>query len=539
MCGIFFYKGVTYNLNDLMPHFMKSSHRGPDSSCLKSMDKNTFMGFHRLAIVGLSRDGDQPFETVNKNYVICNGEIYNHQIIRQKIHKPIHSKSDCAVVLPLYEKFGIRTMMKYLDGDFAFIIYDTDKKQVHLARDPIGVKPLFYCLKDGEFFASSEMKSLIGLVEKDKINMLPSGTTLTYDITKETLEPYKYWNPLKSGYTKEQDLHSEMDIKRNLKEKLTLAVKKRLMSDRPLGMLISGGLDSSLIAGIVANLVGKDKIKDIETFSIGMIGSPDTENAQIVADYLGTKHHTIRFTVEDGIRAIRDVIYHLESYDITTIRASTPQYIMSKYIYENTDVRVILSGEGSDELFGGYLYSHLAPSNEELELDSKRLMDELEVYDVLRTDRTTAGNGLEVRVPFLDRGFMKYSMNIPGKYKNPNESSGYGKRIEKKILRDGFADEKLIPDSILYRVKNAFSDACGYDWIPSLQKYCSEQVSDEEFSKRAERYPHVTPQTKEAYYYRKTFEEFYPGQEHILSHFWLPNWMDNRGEPSAKILKLV
>ena len=551
MCGIFFYQGKAYRLDGLMPHFMKSSHRGPDSSFLRCIDKNTFMGFHRLAIVDMSRDGDQPFQSID-NYAMCNGEIYNHQIIRQKLKKQIHSQSDCAVVLPLYEKFGIQKMMTYLDGDYAFIIYDTKNKLVHLGRDPMGVKPLFYSYtKTGEFCAASEMKSLIGLCDREKIHMLPSGITMTYDISRGYLEFYRYWNPhysLKDGtdYYKywapdfpiDNEEESEEKIKTIIQEKLTLAVKKRLMTDRPLGLLISGGLDSSLIAGITKELVG-DKIKDIESFSIGMIGSPDTEYAQKVADYLGTKHHTIRFTVEDGIRAVRDVIWHLESYDITTIRASTPQYIMSKYIYENTDVRVVLSGEGSDELFGGYLYSHLAPSNDELQLDSKRLMEELEVYDVLRTDRTTAGNGLEVRVPFLDRGFMKYVMNVPGKYKNPNESSGLGKRIEKKILRDAFSEKKIIPEEVLYRIKNAFSDACGYDWIPSLQQYCNEQISDEEFSTRAERYPHVTPQSKEAYFYRKTFEEFYPNQEHILKHFWLPNWMDNKGEPSAKILKLV
>ena len=556
MCGIFFYQGKAYRLDGLMPHFMKSSHRGPDSSFLRSIDKNTFMGFHRLAIVDMSRDGDQPFQS-EETYTMCNGEIYNHHVIRQKLKKRIHSNSDCAVVLPLYEKFGIQKMMTYLDGDYAFIIYDTKNKQVHLGRDPMGVKPLFYCLKDGEFCAASEIKSLIGLVGTEKIHMLPSGTTMTYDISRGSLELFRYWNPhysLEDGtdYYKYwapdfpidnkkngvQRVQSEGEIKSSIREKLTLAVKKRLMADRPLGLLISGGLDSSLIAGITKELVG-DKIKDIQSFSIGMIGSPDTEYAQKVADYLGTKHHTIRFTVEDGIGAVRDVIRHLESYDITTIRASTPQYIMSKYIYENTDVRVVLSGEGSDELFGGYLYSHLAPSNDELQLDSKRLMEELEVYDVLRTDRTTAGNGLEVRVPFLDRGFMKYVMSVPGKYKNPNESSGMGKRIEKKILRDAFSEKKIIPEEVLYRIKNAFSDACGYDWIPSLQQYCNGQISDEEFSTRAEKYPHVTPQSKEAYFYRKTFEEFYPNQEHILKHFWLPNWMENKGEPSAKILKLV
>ncbi len=543
MCGIFFYLGKFYKLNELMPHFMSSSHRGPDSSFLRSISTDMYMGFHRLAIVDMSREGDQPFENVSTgNFAMCNGEIYNHKVIRSKLKTPIHTNSDCGVILPLYEKFGIRNMMNYLDGDFGFLIVDVNTRQIHLGRDPMGVKPIFYATTNrGELFVSSEMKSIKGLVGNDVfVHMLSSGTSMTYDISTGTVDINRYWNlkfPL-SDYTDKKNYNEEY-LKRTIADKLTLAVKKRLMADRPIGLLISGGLDSSLIAGITAKLLGPEKIHNIQSFSIGMPGSPDTVNAKIVADYLGTKHHTVDFSVQAGISVIRDVIKQLETYDITTIRASTPQYLLSKFISENTDVKVILSGEGSDELFGGYLYSHLAPSNDELQLDSERLVKELEVYDVLRTDRTTAGNGLEVRVPFLDRGFIKFVAGIPGKYKNPNSSSGFGKRIEKDILRNSFSGIGLIPDEILFRTKNAFSDACGYDWIPSLQNHFESIVSDEEFSKRGELYPHVTPKTKEAFYYRKTFEEFYPGQEKMLEHYWLPNWVDNNGEPSAKILNLV
>lgn len=526
-----------------MPHFMASSHRGPDSSFLRSIGPDMYTGFHRLAIVDMTREGDQPFENVKTgNFAMCNGEIYNHKVIRSKLKTPINTNSDCGVILPLYEKFGIHDMMNYLDGDFGFLIVDIGNKQIHLGRDPMGVKPIFYATNSrGEFLVSSEMKSIKGLVSPDVfVHMLPSGTTMTYDISTGTVDINRYWNPKfpLSDLTETKPYNLDY-LKRTIADKLTLAVKKRLMADRPIGLLISGGLDSSLIAGITAKLLGPEKIHNIHSFSIGMPGSPDTVNAQIVADYLGTKHHTVDFSAEAGIAAIRDVIRQLETYDITTIRASTPQYLLSKFISDNTDVKVILSGEGSDELFGGYLYSHLAPSNDELQKDSERLMKELEVYDVLRTDRTTAGNGLEVRVPFLDRGFIRFVAGIPGKYKNPNESSGFGKRIEKDILRTSFAGTGLIPDEILFRTKNAFSDACGYDWIPSLQKHFEGIVSDEEFSKRQELYPHVTPKTKEAFYYRKTFEEFYPGQEKMLEHYWLPNWVDNNGEPSAKILNLV
>ena len=543
MCGIFFYLGKRYTLKDLMPHFMASSHRGPDSSFLRSIGNNMYMGFHRLAIVDMSREGDQPFENVETgNFAMCNGEIYNHAVIRQKLNASIHTKSDCGVILPLYENLGIMEMMNRLDGDFGFLIVDVQKDQIHLGRDPLGVKPLFYAITPlGEFMVASEMKSIKGMVKTDVcIKMLPSGTSLTYDVSTGVIEINRYWNPTfpLSDYT-DSKVYNEQYLKRTISDKLTLAVKKRLMADRPIGLLISGGLDSSLIAGITAKLLGPEKIHNIHSFSIGMPGSPDTVNAQVVADYLGTKHHTVDFSVDAGISVIRDVIRQIESYDITTIRASTPQYLLSKYISENTDVKVILSGEGSDELFGGYLYSHLAPSSDDLQLDSERLMKELEVYDVLRTDRTTAGNGLEVRVPFLDRGFVKFVASIPGKYKNPNVSSGFGKRIEKDILRNSFSGTGLIPDEILYRTKNAFSDACGYDWIPGLQKHCETLISDEEFNTREVQYPHLTPKTKEAFYYRKTFEEFYPFQEKMLEHYWLPNWIDNNGEPSAKVLKLV
>jgi asparagine synthase (glutamine-hydrolysing) len=580
MCGIFFYLGKQYTLQQLMPHFMASSHRGPDSSFLRSIGNNMYMGFHRLAIVDMSREGDQPFENVETgNFAMCNGEIYNHTIIRKKLNTHINTKSDCGVILPLYEKVGIREMMNRLDGDFGFLVVDVKTNQIHLGRDPVGVKPLFYTITPlGEFIVASEMKSIKGLVKTDVcVKMLPSGTSLTYDVSKGEIEINRYWNPTfplsdyteskvpysakvseanfrtllepaldakskapqRGAYIWHSTVYNEEYLKRTISDKLTLAVKKRLMADRPIGLLISGGLDSSLIAGITAKLLGPEKIHNIHSFSIGMPGSPDTVNAQIVADYLGTNHHTVDFSAQAGIAVIRDVIKQLETYDITTIRASTPQYLLSKYISENTDVKVILSGEGSDELFGGYLYSHLAPSNDDLQLDSERLMKELEVYDVLRTDRTTAGNGLEVRVPFLDRGFVKFVANIPGKYKNPNESSGFGKRIEKDILRNSFSSIGLIPDEILYRTKNAFSDACGYDWIPSLQKHFDILISDEEFSTREVQYPHLTPKTKEAFYYRKTFEEFYPFQEKMLEHYWLPNWVDNNGEPSAKILNLV
>lgn len=353
-----------------------------------------------------------------------------------------------------------------------------------------------------------------------------------------------YWNPNTFFFPPPPPLATAAAttddvIKRAVREELIDAVAKRLSSDRPVGLFISGGLDSSLIAGIATRLTGTGT--GLPSFAIGMPGSPDVRNAQIVADYLGTQHHTVVFELKEGLAAVSKVIQHLETYDITTIRASVPQYLLAQYVARHTDVKVVLSGEGSDELFGGYLYSHLAPSNDALQEDSARLVRELQHFDVLRTDRTTAAHGLEVRVPFLDRDFIQLVAGLPARYKNPNASSGQPARIEKALLREAFAQEAMIPDEILQRTKDAFSDACGYNWIPMLQAHCETLVSDEDFAQRTLRFPYLPPPTKEAYYYRQTFEHFYPDQQTLVPHYWLPQWVPNNklGEPSAKILQLM
>lgn len=521
MCGIFFYLGTQYNVKDLINAFMESSHRGPDSSILKSISNNCIIGFHRLSIMDLSPSGDQPFYSNNK-VLVCNGEIYNHSYLRGNYDINLPSGSDCSVLLPLYEKLGVKEMVQHLDGDFASIIVDNDNGLVHLLRDPVGVKPLFYGFsKDREFFAASEMKSISPFVEQ--CIMVTSGTYLTYDMNHKSLKTTYYWNP--ESFSSDQS---------QLSYKLENAVRKRLMSDQPIGLFISGGLDSSLIAAIASREIGGN----IHSFAIGMEGSQDLVAATKVAEFLQIiNHHNITFTIEEGLQAIPEVIKQLETFDITTIRASVPQYLLSKFISENTDVKVVLSGEGSDELFGGYLYFHNTPSNEAFKEESDKLIRELQYFDVLRTDRTTAAWGLEVRVPFLDRGFIKFVRNLPEKYKNPNCSNGESSTIEKKILRDSF--KGYLPNDILYKKKDAFSDSCGKQWIPSVQEWCNYQVSDEEFARSEEIFPHVSPKSKEAFYYRKIFEKYYPGQSHILPHYWLPNWCETNDEPSAKLLKLI
>jgi asparagine synthase (glutamine-hydrolysing) len=555
MCGIFLYfSPENPKLTELMPAFMHTTHRGPDSSTLRKIAPGLFMGFHRLAIHNLTRSGDQPFED-DGVFSVCNGEIYNHVELRAQLDSCKDNSCDCAVLLPLYaqEQGVLHNMVRRLDGDFAIIIADTKAQKIHLGRDPAGVKPLFYVLTTfGELIVASEMKSILPLLLPfggQQVSMLPAGTTLTFDmdmISKKKYDeapppPQMYWDANTFFFPPspaDDDDDDVILIKRAVRDQLVQAVAKRLSSDRPVGLFISGGLDSSLIAGIATRLTGGTSLP---SFAIGMPGSPDVRNAQIVADYLGTQHHTVSFDVAKGLAAVSKVIQHLETYDITTIRASVPQYLLAQYVACHTDVKVVLSGEGSDELFGGYLYSHLAPSNDALQADSARLVRELQHFDVLRTDRTTAAHGLEVRVPFLDRDFIQLVAGLPARHKNPNASSGQPARIEKALLREAFAHEAMIPDEILQRTKDAFSDACGYNWIPMLQAHCETLVSDEDFSQRALRFPHLPPPTKEAYYYRQTFEQFFPDQQTLVPHYWLPQWVPNntRGEPSAKILQLV
>jgi len=559
MCGIFLYFGkpAGYTVAQLMSlAFMKTAHRGPDSSTLRNIAPGLFVGFHRLAIHNLTRSGDQPFEH-DGVFSVCNGEIYNHIELRRQLlllllleGKDKDNDSDCAVLLPLYaqEKGVLHNMVRRLDGDFAFVIADTKTQKIHLGRDPAGVKPLFYAYTArGELIVASEIKSILPLLttfeQKQKVSMLPAGTTLTFDMAAEFSyangppQPQMYWDPNTFFFPSPANADADDVIKRRVRDELIDAVAKRLSSDRPVGLFISGGLDSSLIAGIATRLTGLS----LPSFAIGMPGSPDVKNAQIVADYLGTQHHTVTFDVAKGLAAVQEVIRHLETYDITTIRASVPQYLLAQYVARHTNVKVVLSGEGSDELFGGYLYSHLAPSNDALQEDSARLVRELQYFDVLRTDRTTAAHGLEVRVPFLDRDFIQLVGALPARYKNPNASSGHPARIEKALLREAFAHEAMIPNEILQRTKDAFSDACGYNWIPTLQTHCETLVSDEDFAQRALHFPHLPPPTKEAYYYRQTFEHFYPGQQTLVPHYWLPQWVPNNkcGEPSAKILQLI
>lgn len=526
MCGIFCsINNCDTNCNNVLndnnnlDSFILIGHRGPDYSTLNRVDNNVYLGFHRLAIVDQSLNGNQPFE-LDDSYLVCNGEIYNHEQLISKYNLMPKSKSDCEVILHMYNKFGIDKTVRELDAEFAFILYDTEHKTIYVARDHYGVRPLFIGSKNTELYIASEVKSLHMC---NTVEQFRPGHYATIDASNNVTYT-KYFDYL------ELNDHCLELVKYNLRCKLTDAVNKRLMSERPIGCLLSGGLDSSLVTSLVHK-----QMPDVHCFSIGLEGSVDVAAARVVARHLNiTNHHIVTFTVDEGFNVLKDVIYHLESYDITTVRASTPQYLLAKYIKENTDIKVLYSGEGSDEIFAGYQYSKMAPSIKALHEDGKRLLNELHFYDNLRTDRTTAAWGLEVRVPFLDKEFVQYSMSINPEFKMCNN------KMEKSVLREAFANSTMLPLEILYRRKEAFSDAVSskeISWYKTLVSKINELVTDADLENAKYRYKINTPKTKEALYYRNCFVEMYPDRDNLIPHYWMPQWQTTElYDPSATVL---
>jgi asparagine synthase (glutamine-hydrolysing) len=427
---------------------------------------------------------------------------------------------DSEVIVHLYEQYG-NNFCNFLDGDFAFVVIDGDK---YIAgRDPIGVKPLYYGkAADGTMFFASEMKSLAD--QCVHFEAFPPG----YYYTAET-GLVQYYKPKYHDYKNATD---KADLKK-LNTALTEATRKRLMSDVPLGVLLSGGLDSSLVSSITKRLL-KGSNQELHSFSVGLTNdSPDIKAARKVAEFIGTKHHDIFFTVEQGIAAIEKIIWHLESYDVTTIRASTPMYFLSKAITD-MGIKVVLSGEGADEIFGGYLYFHNATSDEEFQKELIRRVGLLSTADCLRADKSTMAHGLEVRVPFLDRHFIDAVMTFDPASKRPDRAKG---KPEKYVLRAAFEDKKnpYLPEDILWRQKEQFSDGVGYSWIDGIVAYCNKVVSDKDFETAEKRYPHNTPSTKEAFYFRSIFETFYPQEDAVKSVLkWIPKWQKNP-DPSGRV----
>jgi len=555
MCGIWALFGYNSHDTALFKSAMAITCRGPDCFHFQNLNQfpNCMLGFHRLAICDTAA-GMQPMRLVQYPHLtlICNGEIYNFQKLREEFAFNFESECDCEIILHLYEKFGPEKMCKLLDGVFALCVVDTKNKNVTIARDTYGVRPMFHFITEaGKLGICSEAKGLVDIVKSKEgdatelIQPFMPGNFSVFDYAadgtltlKQNDKFHDFINPPKhaeySGIeiTKGEDRATVLDNVRNM---LTNAVEKRLMSNRRVGSLLSGGLDSSLIAALTAAGLKKKGCKEpIQTFSIGLEESPDVVAARKVAAHLGSEHHEVNFTPEEGFAAVKNVIRHLESFDVTTVRASTPMYLLAKYIGEKTDTIVVMSGEGADELAQGYIYFHKQPSLEEGHEESVRLMKDLYMYDVLRTDRTTAAHGLEVRAPFLDHAFTSYYLSLPAELRRPHRG------IEKELLRSAFSDADLIPSEILWRPKEAFSDGVSSkkkSWFEILQEFIELEVSDEDMKMAEERYPFRPPTTKEGYYYRMVFEQNYGSKmAKLIPYQWMPKWMGECNDPSARVL---
>ncbi|XP_059411321.1 asparagine synthetase [glutamine-hydrolyzing]-like [Carassius carassius] len=554
MCGIWALFGSDECLSVQCTNAMKIAHRGPDAFRFENVNgfTNCCFGFHRLAIVD-QLYGMQPLRVKKFPYLwLCyNGEIYNHISLKNQFEFEHQTKVDGEILLHLYERFGIEKMASMLDGVFAFILLDTANRKVFLGRDTYGVRPLFRLLTDDGFLAvSSEAKGLLdvktSMSTPPKITAFLPGHFEVFDLKLTgkvqsvqmdrfhccTEEPkHAAYNTLE-GLGKGFELET---VKSNIRILFEDAVKKRLMAHRRIGCLLSGGLDSSLVAATLVKLANEEHLPyPIQTFSIGAEDSPDVAAARKVAAHIGSEHHEVNFTPEEGIRALEEVIVHLESYDITTVRASVGMYLISKYIREKTDSVVIFSGEGSDELTQGYIYFHKAPSPKAAAEDSVRLLEDLYLFDVLRADRTTAAHGLELRVPFLDHRFTAYFLSLPEEMRVPKDG------VEKHLLRESFKGLDLIPDEILWRRKEAFSDgmtSMKKSWYASLQEHIETEVNDSQLENAKTRFPFNPPTTKEGYFIRQIFEKHYPGRCEWIPYYWMPRWI-KATDPSARTLSI-
>ena len=518
MCSIMGYCSRSAAYDAFKEGFDKTISRGPDDSRIVDTGDG-FLGFHRLAIMGLTPSGMQPFK-LGKSYVVCNGEIYGFEKLKQELSKKyaFESDSDCEILLPLYKEYGTE-MFAMLDAEFACIIYDGEVKEYIAARDPIGIRPLYYGYdKNGATIFASEAKNLVELT--DKIMPFPPG------------HYYKggqfvcYCDIAKVDAVCHDDLET---VCRNIHDKLVAGVEKRLVADAKVGFLLSGGLDSSLVCAIAA----KKSKEPIKTFAIGMSEDAiDLKYAKQVAEYIGSEHKEVFMTPDEVLASLETVIQLLGTYDITTIRASMGMYLVCKAIHEKTDIRVLLTGEISDELFG-YKYTDFAPDATAFQEESQKRIRELHMYDVLRADRCISVNSLEARVPFGDIDFVKYVMSIDPELK----LNKYGKG--KYLLRHAFEEGDYLPEEILWREKAAFSDAVGHSMVDYLKEYAEGTYSDEEFESLCMKYAYARPFTKESLLYREIFERYYPGQAEMVVDFWMPNkeWEGcDVNDPSARVL---
>ena len=549
MCGIvgiFKIKSQSEELrNKALRMAQKIRHRGPDWSGIYT-GGSAILAHERLSIVD-PQSGGQPLYSPNRKQILAvNGEIYNHREIRTRYagRYEFRTGSDCEVILALYQDKGIH-FLEELNGIFAFALYDEERDEFLIARDPIGVIPLYIGHDaDGTIYVASELKALEGFCDEYE-PFLPGH----YFYSKE--------GKMKQWYTR--DWTDYEAVKNNpasvtdLHDALEEAVHRQLMSDVPYGVLLSGGLDSSVISAIAKKYAAKrietDGASDawwpqLHSFAIGLKGAPDLIKAREVAEYIGTVHHEINYTIQEGLDALRDVIYFIETYDVTTVRASTPMYLLGRVI-KSMGIKMVLSGEGADEIFGGYLYFHKAPDARAFHDETVRKLSKLYLYDCLRANKSLSAWGVEGRVPFLDKEFLDVAMRL-----NPKAKMAPGKVIEKKIVREAFAD--MLPESVAWRQKEQFSDGVGYSWIDTLKAITASAISDEQMAKAADRFPVNTPQNKEEYYYRSIFEEHFPSASAARSVPSVPSvacstaealaWdasFQGKNEPSGRAVKDV
>ena len=509
MCGIFGILDIKTDVSELRTQALDLSkllrHRGPDWSGIWNND-NTILCHERLAIVDVDT-GAQPLIRQNDKQILAvNGEIYNHKQLAANLDEPypFKTRSDCEVILPLFQQKGI-DFIDELEGMFAFILYDEEQDAYLIARDHIGIIPLYTGYDEhGNFYVSSEMKALAGVCKT--ISEFPPGHYLWSKEGKIT----KYYKRDWMEYDNVKDNTSNLEELRVAFEK---AVKSHMMSDVPYAVLLSGGLDSSLVSAVAAQYVAK-RVEDedktdawwprLHSVAVGLEGAPDLKAAKKVADMIGTVHHEIHFTIQEGLDAIRDVIYHLETYDTTTIRAATPMYLMTRKI-KAMGIKMVLSGEGSDEIFGGYLYFHKAPNAKEFHEETVRKLDRLHMFDCARANKATSAWGVEARVPFLDKNFIDVAMRL-----NPQDKMCLDGKMEKWILRKAFDNGETLPAEVLWRQKEQFGDGVGYSWIDSIRDFVENEVTDQQLATAEFRFPVNTPDTKEGYYYRTIFESYFP-----------------------------
>ena len=513
MCGIVCAFDLKEKAEVLRPQILEMSkkvrHRGPDWSGIYSND-TAILAHERLSIVD-PVSGKQPLLSEDKKLVLsANGEIYNHKALRKQFEGKYNfqTQSDCEVILALYKEKGTG-FIDEMNGIFAFALYDAEKDEYFIARDHMGIIPLYMGWDaNGTFYVASELKALEGVCTK--IELFPPGHFLSSKdgvLTKWYSRDWMDYEAVKDNQTSIDEIHDALEA----------AIHRQLMSDVPYGVLLSGGLDSSITSAIAKKYSEKRIESDdtqaawwpqLHSFSVGLEGSPDLAAAQVVADHIGTVHHEIKFTIQEGLDAIRDVVYNLETYDITTIRAATPMYLMARVI-KSMGVKMVLSGEGADELFGGYLYFHKAPNAKEFHEETVRKLSKLHMYDCLRANKSLAAWGIEGRVPFLDKEFMDVAMRI-----NPQDKMINGERMEKWVLRKAF--ESYLPASVAWRQKEQFSDGVGYSWIDTLKQVVAEEVTDEQLANAKYKFPLQTPTNKEEFYYRSIFQEHFPSDAAAL-----------------------